>query len=240
LKYAMNWLMTSSRKISPESPATVLTMGPEEHDDERDEARRRDLHEALDERADQPGLLGETHADHGDEDDSDDAEAVEVVDGRGEQEPDAVGAQQRLDVHGHLLDLRVLALQRLVPDELFAARRHLLADVRLVEGHRGAGEVEHVRQHDHQEDEPDEDHGRVRHLVASPLDRVEGPLQDRLLHDRGLGAPGTPGALGALRLLGHLTPTSCCSARRGARPGTDRPGDAVVRRPAPRRSGTQR
>ena len=58
----------------------------------------RDLDHLADQRGDQAGLLGDADADHRDQDDRDDAEVVEVLDGRGEDVADPVGAEQALDL----------------------------------------------------------------------------------------------------------------------------------------------
>jgi len=60
--------------------------------------------------SDQPRLLGQADADHRHQDHADHTEVGEVVDGRGEDEADAVGREQVLDVHGgrHRVHRRVL------------------------------------------------------------------------------------------------------------------------------------
>jgi hypothetical protein len=80
-------------------------------------------------------------------------------------------------------------------------------------GDRHPEEVEHVRQHDHTGDQDQEDHDRMRHLVADPLDHVEDLLHSpfgRFCNISHVQLPFT------LVVLGFPAPADREAARRSA------------------------
>ena len=151
--------------------------------------RRRGLHELADQRRHHPRLFGDAHADHRHEDDGDDGEAGEVVDERREQETNAVGAEQALDLRRLLDDLhlvvevllrRDLRLGNHGPTDvlLFGDQRRLDRDV---VRHADVEGGQDRRQHDDEHAQADEDDRRVGDLVAHLLDAVEHPLHTAAL-----------------------------------------------------------
>ena len=98
------------------------------------------------------------------------AEAEEVRHDRGEHEADAVGREQAADRGG-------------LGDDLVGRRIDGLV------GRRPADEAEDHRQDDDDADQEEEDDGRVRHLVADPLDRREKAVEEAALRPPASGEP---------------------------------------------------
>ena len=184
----------------------------DEHDDEGQRRRRSGLDELADQRRHHPRLLGDADADHRHEDDGDDAEAGEVVDERGEEEANAVGAEQALDLRGLLDDVHLVVEVLLRRDLRLGNDRAtdilLLGDQRRLDGDVvGDADVkggEDRREHDDQHAQADEDDRRVGHLVADLLDAVEHSLHaaalGRLLLERHRASASMWSALSDIRL----------------------------------------
>src|SRR5690606_36191607 len=130
---------------------------PDEYQDIGHRLARRDQHELVDQRADQPRLLGDADAEHRDDDHADRREAHEILDDAREHEAEAVGRHQALRGHG-------------VVDERLGLR------VDRLERDGGAEQVKDVRKQYHDADQHHEDDDRMRYSIADPLDDVEKPL----------------------------------------------------------------
>ena len=157
----------------------------EEHDDVGERTLRRRRHELADERGDETRALRDADADHDDEDDPHRGEAHEVRDERREQIADAVDGEQTLDLHRLGDDVIVVRRRSCGGQQLTRQRRPTDAVRRdrcrgrrhdLV-GRADARPREQLRQHDHADAQRQEHDRRVRHLVADPLDEVEGLLE---------------------------------------------------------------
>ena len=155
---------------------------PDEDDDVGQRAGRGDRHQLADQRADQPRVLGDPDADHRHQDHADRREAEEVGHERGEDEADAVAAEQALGLDA-LADDPVLALvgalvARVVGVDRGRRAAGVLGDLRggrlgdLV-GDADAAPVEHLRDEDDEDDQPGEEQRGVGHAVARALDEAE-------------------------------------------------------------------
>ncbi len=168
-------------------------------DDRRGRASRGNQHDSPNQCLNQARAFRQADADHRHQNDADGAEVDEVRHHRRAYKADAVGRQQAVDSRPHVDDFMRLGVDALA-------------------GNAGAQHVEQLREDDDQRDQDEEQHGRVRDLVARTLDEIKQLLEER---PQGLGRWRHQAVLSsqAREPLATLSPSPPQSRGRGDKKG---------------------